>query len=89
MFLHLGGDKIIPKKDIIAIMNYKKGNSVINKDFIQVAQDEGFIENISELDKEKSYVITNEKVYISSISCNTLKKRAREVFVLNESTVCS
>lgn len=84
MFLHLGGDKIIPKKDIIAIMDYKKGNSNINKDFIQVAQDEGFLENISEVDKEKSYIITNEKVYISSISCNTLKKRSKEVFVFEE-----
>ncbi len=84
MFLHLGGDKIIPKKDIIAIMNYKKGNSNINKDFIQIAQDEGFLENISEVDKEKSYIITNEKVYISSISCNTLKKRSKEVFVFEE-----
>ncbi|MCL6612517.1 MAG: DUF370 domain-containing protein [Peptococcaceae bacterium] len=78
MFLHLGGDKIVPKKDIIAILDYKKGNSAVTKEFIQIAMDEGFVENISDPDKEKSYVITTEKIYISPISCNTLKKRFGE-----------
>ncbi|NTW04964.1 MAG: DUF370 domain-containing protein [Peptococcaceae bacterium] len=81
MFLHLGGDKIIPKKDIIAIIDYKKGNSNINKSFIKVVNEEGFMENISEKDKEKSYIITDEKVIISSISCNTLKKRSKELLI--------
>jgi regulator of extracellular matrix RemA (YlzA/DUF370 family) len=78
MFLHLGSDKIIPKKDIIAILDYKKGNSAITREFIQIARDEGFVENISDPDKEKSYVITAEKIFISPISCNTLKKRFHE-----------
>jgi len=82
MFLHLGGDKIVPKKNIIVILDYKKGTSSINREFIQIAKDEGFIENISDQDKEKSYVITKDKIYISPISCNTLKKRSREKFSL-------
>jgi hypothetical protein len=81
MFLHLGGDKIIPKKDIIAIIDYKKGNSNINRGFIKVVSEEGFVENISEKDKEKSYIITDDKVIISSISCNTLKKRSKELLI--------
>lgn len=84
MFLHLGGDKIVPKKDIVAILDYKKGHSAINREFIQIARDEGFVENISAPDKEKSYVITTEKIYISPISCNTLKKRSRETMSLDE-----
>lgn len=76
MFLHLGGDTVVLKNDIIAIMDYKKGFSVINKEFIKIAEEEGFIETISETGKEKSYVITTEKIYISPISCNTLKKRS-------------
>lgn len=76
MFLHLGGDKIVPKKDIIAILDYKKGSSGITGEFLQIATDEGFVNNISEKDKEKSMVITSEKIYISPISCNTLKKRS-------------
>ncbi len=81
MFLHLGGDKIIPKKEIIAIMDYKKGNSNINKDFIKNAKDENLLINVSDSEKEKSYIITNDKVYVSSISCNTLKKRSREILI--------
>ncbi|HBV97932.1 MAG: hypothetical protein JL50_07400 [Peptococcaceae bacterium BICA1-7] len=76
MFLHLGGDKVALKKDIIAILDYKKGFSAINKDFMEIARDEGFIETISEEGKEKSFVITSEKIYISPISCSTLKKRS-------------
>lgn len=76
MFLHLGGDKIVPKKEIIAILDCKKGVSGITREFIQIATDEGFVENISDPDKEKSYVITSEKIFISPISCNTLKKRS-------------
>ncbi|MHB8918240.1 MAG: extracellular matrix regulator RemB [Desulfocucumaceae bacterium] len=76
MFLHLGGDKIVPKKDIIAILDCKKGTSSITREFIQVATDEGFVENISDQDKEKSFVITTEKIFVSPISCNTLKKRS-------------
>lgn len=76
MFLHLGGDKIVPKKDIIAILDCKKGNSSINKEFMEIAGDEGFVETISDSGKEKSYVITTDKIYISPISCSTLKKRS-------------
>lgn len=78
MFLHLGSDKIIPKKEVIAILDYKKGTSAITREFIQIARDEGFVESISDPNKEKSYVITTEKIFISPISCNTLKKRFQE-----------
>lgn len=84
MFLHLGSDKIVPKKDIIVILDYKKGNSAITREFVQIARDEGFVKNISDPDKEKSYVITTEKIFISPISCNTLKKRSRETIGMEE-----
>lgn len=84
MFLHLGGETIVPKKDIIAILDYKKGFSVINKEFMKTAGEEGFILSISESGKEKSYIITSDKIYISPISCSTLKKRSLENFSLDE-----
>ncbi|MCL6477903.1 MAG: DUF370 domain-containing protein [Peptococcaceae bacterium] len=76
MFLHLGGDTVVLKSDVIAILDYKKGFSNITKEFIEIAGEEGFIETISDPGKEKSYVITSEKIFISPISCNTLKKRS-------------
>lgn len=76
MFLHLGGDCVVLKKDIIAVLDYHKGLSGINKEFMEIARDEGFIETITEPGKEKSFLITIDKIYISPISCNTLKKRS-------------
>ncbi len=84
MFLHLGGDKIVPKKEIIVIIDSKKGFSNINREFMETARGEGFVETVSELGKEKSFVITTEKIYISPISCSTLKKRSQSGIGIEE-----
>ncbi|SFG90602.1 protein of unknown function [Desulfotomaculum arcticum] len=76
MFLHLGGDVIVPKKEIVAILDIRSKASAITKEFLEIAGDEGFIINISTSGKEKTYVITNNEIYLSPISCTTLKKRA-------------
>ncbi|MEW5953056.1 MAG: extracellular matrix regulator RemB [Bacillota bacterium] len=75
MFLHLGGNTIIPKKDIIAIINIKTSSTQATREFLEIANDEGFIKTISKEGKEKSFIITNKEIYISPISCSTLKKR--------------
>ncbi|WP_347489498.1 extracellular matrix regulator RemB [Desulfoscipio sp. XC116] len=76
MFLHLGGDVIVPKKDIVAILDIRSQSSAITREFLDIAEDEGFIVNISEPGKEKTYIITGNEIYLSPISCTTLKKRA-------------
>ena len=78
MFLHLGKNVIIPKKDIVAILGINAQTSLITDDFINTAREEDFITNISDPGKEKTYVITGNEIYISPISCNTLKKRVKE-----------
>lgn len=75
MFLHLGEDLVVPKKDIIAILDIRAGGAPITAEFLEIARDEGFLHQIAEKGKEKSYVITSRKVYVSPISCSTLKKR--------------
>lgn len=75
MFLHLGGNVVIPKKDIIAIIDMRTKTTPSTKEFLEIADDEGFIEYISDDGKEKSFIITNKEIYISPISCTTLKKR--------------
>lgn len=75
MFLHLGGNVVIPKKDIIAIIDMRTKATPSTKEFLEIADDEGFIEYISDDGKEKSFIITNKEIYISPISCTTLKKR--------------
>lgn len=80
MFIHLGKDVAIPVKSIIAILDLDTTTtSKITKEFLKTAEEEGFIENISE-DIPKSFIITEQekksKIYLSHISSVTLQKRA-------------
>lgn len=76
MFLHLGGDVVVPKKDIIAILDHRTRVSPATREFLEISKDEGFIKKISQNDKEKSYIVTTKEIYISPISCITLRKRS-------------
>jgi ribosomal protein S8 len=80
MFLHIGADVVVPVKNIIAIFDID--NTTISKDtreFLKVAEEEGFIESIS-TDLPKSFIITEvdkkSKIYLSPISSTTLQKRS-------------
>lgn len=80
MFLHIGGDVVLPMKNIIAIMDLETSSvSKDTKEFLRIADEEGFVESISD-DLPKSFVITEtnkkSKIYLSPISSVTLQKRA-------------
>ncbi|ASS73547.1 DUF370 domain-containing protein [Tumebacillus algifaecis] len=76
MFIHLGGDVMVQSKDVIAIFDLKmKYSSDSTKEFLNVADEEGFVVMIDE-NESKSFVVTSKKVYYSPISSLTLKKRA-------------
>ncbi|AEY64300.1 MULTISPECIES: extracellular matrix/biofilm biosynthesis regulator RemA family protein [Eubacteriales] len=83
MFLHIGGDVVIPIKNVIAIMDID--TTTISKDtreFLKVAEEEGFVISISE-DLPKSFIITEtdkkSKIYLSPISSVTLQKRSKYI----------
>jgi extracellular matrix regulatory protein B len=80
MFIHLGGDIVISIKDVISIMDLESSNlSNTTKEFLSIAEDEGFIRKISE-DDPKSFILTEKDnktiIYLSPISSVTLLKRA-------------
>jgi ribosomal protein S8 len=80
MFLHIGGDVVIPIRNVIAIMDIDTTTiSKDTKEFLKIAEEEGFIESISN-DLPKSYIITEtdkkSKIYLSPISSVTLQKRS-------------
>lgn len=80
MFIHLGGDTVISIKDVISIMDLESSNlSKTTKEFLSIAEDEGFIRKISE-DDPKSFILTEKNnktvIYLSPISSVTLLKRA-------------
>ncbi len=80
VFIHLGEDIAVPLKDVVSIINIKTGCfSKKTKEFLKIAEDEGFLVNIS--DKEpKSFIFTIRDnrtiIYLSPISSVTLNKRA-------------
>lgn len=80
MFLHLGEDVIVLKKDIIAIFS---NESVLedhsSREFLEIAQNEKKTRKIGEPNKAKAFIITDNCVYISPISSNTLLKRAENI----------
>lgn len=76
MFLHLGGNTVVSKREIIAILDIRTEKSPVTGEFMEIARDEGFIKNIALKEKAKSFVITSDQIYISPISCTTLKKRS-------------
>lgn len=79
MFLHIGTDVEILKRDIVAIMDLESiYSSKISMNFFDNLKDKGKIYSICE-DVPKSIVIVNHNedtsIYLSPISSVTLQKR--------------
>lgn len=80
MYLHIGADKAVDMKDIVALLDMD--NTTITtrgRKFLNEAGKRGEIADLSE-DLPRSYIVTESsgksKVYISSLSPQTLIKRA-------------
>ncbi|MEE0944742.1 MAG: DUF370 domain-containing protein [Clostridia bacterium] len=80
MYLHVGGDKAVNMNDIVAI--FDMDNTTITargRKFLNAAGTRNEIADVSE-DLPRSYIVTESdgksKVYISSLSPQTLIKRA-------------
>jgi len=79
MFIHIGGDVIIPKSELIAIINLNTTeSSQITKEFLQLAKGDGIIKETKREGNFKSCIITDKGIYLSTISAGTLTKRDRE-----------
>jgi hypothetical protein len=83
MFIHIGGDVVIPMKNVIAILDIETTTlSKDTKEFLRIAEEEGFVEAISE-DLPKTFIITEvdkkSKIYLSPISSVTLHKRSEYI----------
>ena len=80
MYLHLGQDVVVPSRTIVGIFDIENTSiSKITKEFLGSEEKLHHVINVS-MELPKSFVICREKgekvVYISQISCATLKKRA-------------
>jgi len=86
MYLHLGQDTVVDTENIIGI--YDMDTSTISKwsrEYLNRAEKEGRVINVSFYDLPKSFIVCNEeendikieKVYISPLSSQTLLKRSQ------------
>jgi hypothetical protein len=80
MILHLGGDVVVSMKNIIAIFDIETINaSRINREFLHIAEEEGFVRRVSD-DEPKTFILAEidkkSVVFLSPISSSTLLKRS-------------
>lgn len=79
MYLHLGQDTVVKKKNIIGIFDLDTATvSKKTRDFLTNAEKKGNVINVT-YELPKSFVVCSEKgetkVYISQLSSTTLLKR--------------
>lgn len=75
MFLSLGPNQCIPKKEIIGIFSTSSLESVATDEFIRMAKEEGFVIGTASK-KMKSFIVADENVYFSNLTPQTLCKRS-------------
>ncbi len=74
-YIHLGSDVSVYSKDIIGIFDIEKTTVIKSvNDFLSVSQKKGQIYYCS-LDMPASFIVTEDKVYVTNVSTLTLKKR--------------
>ena len=83
MYLHLGQDVVVPSRSIVGIFDIENTSiSKITKEFLGSQEKLHRVVNVS-MELPKSFVICRDRgetvVYISQISCATLKKRSAYV----------
>lgn len=76
MFIHIGNDRVVSSKDVIMILDTETSDSKDTSDFLQVAKEEGFVEENPEGEKKKSMIVLDKKIIFSPISSTTLLKRS-------------
>ena len=81
MYVHIGKDVVINSDDIIAILDWetdreRNANLVFYKNWKEQKKP---IFACREESQIKSLVLTDQQIYLSAISCQTLKKRANQM----------
>ncbi len=89
MFIHIGEDTVILKNEIIGIFDMENttelrkssfSNDTVN--FLNNAQKENKVINVSQFELPKSFIIcqtkAEKKIYISPVAVGTIQKRINE-----------
>ena len=78
MYLHIGSDQVVLCRTVIGIFDIENTSvSKITQKYLYDAERNGRVRYVS-MDIPKSFVVTDDCVYISPISAATLRKRSYE-----------
>lgn len=83
MYLHLGQNTVVLKRDIIGIFDLDNTTqSYITRDYLNKAEKSGRVINVSE-DLPKSFVVCGsgekESIYLSQLAASTLLRRSEGI----------
>lgn len=81
MYLRLGVDYMVKNSEIIAIFNLNHPQSLVYADYVKKYGARYEVVDASGGEGYYSCVLTDDKMYLSSISSITLKKRAETGFL--------
>ena len=89
MYLHLGSDTVVNTKNIIFILDLESTSvSKYTKEFLKIAEEEGFVKNVS-VEIPKSIVVCEIEgrsvIYITNISSKALAGRVKMVMGYSDS----
>ncbi|OZU89475.1 DUF370 domain-containing protein [Virgibacillus indicus] len=83
MFIHIGDDHVVRSRDVIAIIDFQLiSSSIIMDEMMTESEKQNKIFG-SKWDA-KSVMITRERIYYSTLSVSTLKKRASMISTLSK-----
>ncbi|NMA92799.1 MAG: DUF370 domain-containing protein [Firmicutes bacterium] len=79
MFIHIGGSRVVYTKDIVGIFHLLPEERGINREFIESSAVAFFDQE--ELARNKSFIVTTDRVILSTISPLTLGERSKSTLV--------
>lgn len=82
MYLHIGEDTVINDKSVLGI--FDMDTSTVNKatrDYLSKAEKEKRVIYVN-YELPKSFIVTDNKIYISPLNTGTLLKRTRQEYTL-------
>ena len=84
MYLHLGQSVMVPKKDVVAVLDLDNtSQSYLTREFLSAADKAGRVVNVSD-DLPKSFVVCQSgdkvTVYLSQLNSATLRGRSEGPF---------
>ncbi len=77
MYLHIGGEVMVPLDELVIIIDLEAGSRRdATKEFLSLAADDKKVVD-SGKGRKRSILVTKEKIYYSPISVDTLVKRTQ------------